>query len=82
VNATSGRGDIEVVEVPTSDLAEKLGNIKVANMIMLGAFIKVSNLVSFPRILKNLPTLLGAKKARLLKLNQEALEQGFDYVKG
>ena len=82
VNAASLRGDIEIVEVPTSDLAEKLGNIKVANMIMLGSFIKVSNLVSYPRILKNLPTLLGAKKARLLTLNQEALEQGFNYVKG
>jgi 2-oxoglutarate ferredoxin oxidoreductase subunit gamma len=82
VKAASVRGDIEVLEVPTTDLAEKLGNIKVANMIMLGAFIKVSNLVSFPRIVKNLPTLLGAKKARLLKLNHEALEQGFNYVKG
>jgi 2-oxoglutarate ferredoxin oxidoreductase subunit gamma len=81
VNAASLRGDIEVVEVPTSELAEKLGNIKVANMVMLGAFVRVSSIVSLPRLLKNLPAILGAKRERLLKINQEALEQGYDFVK-
>ena len=82
VNTASVRGDIEVVEVPTSELAEKLGNLKVANMIMLGSFIKVSNLISLPLLLKHLPTILGGKRASLLKINKEALEQGFNYVKG
>jgi len=81
VNAASLRGDIEVVEVPTSELAEKLGNIKVANMIILGAFIRVSSIVSFPRLLKNLPDILGAKRERLLKINQQALELGHAFVK-
>ena len=53
------RGDIEVVAVPTSELAEKLGTIKVANMVMLGAFIKVSNIVSFDFLMKNLAEILG-----------------------
>ena len=82
VNTSSVRGDIEVVEVPTSKLAEKLGNLRVTNMVMLGAFIKVSNLVSFPLLLKNLPVILGGKRASLLKINKEALEQGFNCVKG
>jgi 2-oxoglutarate ferredoxin oxidoreductase subunit gamma len=81
VNGASVRGDIEVVEVPTSELAEKLGNIKVANMIMLGAFIRVSSIVSLSRLLKNLPDILGAKRERLLKINQEALGQGYEFVK-
>jgi 2-oxoglutarate ferredoxin oxidoreductase subunit gamma len=81
VSAVSVRGDIEVVEVPTSELAEKLGNIKVANMIMLGAFVGVSSIISFPRLLKNLPDILGAKRERLLKINQEALGQGYEFVK-
>jgi 2-oxoglutarate ferredoxin oxidoreductase subunit gamma len=82
VNITSARGDIEVVEVPTSELAEKLGNLKVANMIILGVFIKASNLISFPLLLKNLPVILGGKRSRLLKINKEALEMGFNYSKG
>ena len=82
VNITSVRGDIEVVEVPTSELAEKLGNLKVANMIILGVFIRVSNITPFPLLLKNLPAILGEKRSRLLKINKEALELGFNFLQG
>lgn len=81
INVAAARGDIEVVEVPTSELAEKLGNIKAANMVMLGAFIKASNLVSLPLMLKNLPEILGEGKAKLIKINKEALETGYNYIK-
>ena len=81
VNISSVRGDIEVIEVPTSELAEKLGNIKVANMVMLGAFIKVSNLVSFPTMLKNLREILGEGKSKFLKINEKALQLGFNFLK-
>lgn len=81
INVSAARGDIEVVEVPTSELAEKLGNIKAANMVMLGAFIKASNLVSLPLMLKNLPEILGEGKAKLIKINKEALETGYNYIK-
>ena len=81
VNVAAARGDIEVVEVPTSELAEKLGSIRAANMVMLGAFIKVSNLVSLQLMLKNLPEILGEGKAKLIKINKEALEAGYNYIK-
>jgi 2-oxoglutarate ferredoxin oxidoreductase subunit gamma len=81
INVAAARGDIEVVEVPTSELAEKLGNIKAANMVMLGAFIKASKLVSLPLMLKNLPEILGEGKAKLIKINKEALETGYNYIK-
>jgi 2-oxoglutarate ferredoxin oxidoreductase subunit gamma len=81
VTTTSVRGDIEVLTIPTSELAEKLGTIKVANMIMLGALIRASNIISFDAMIKNLAELLGEGKSKLIKLNREALETGFNYVK-
>ncbi|MCX5817480.1 MAG: 2-oxoacid:acceptor oxidoreductase family protein [Proteobacteria bacterium] len=81
VDATSARGDIEVLAVPTSELAEKLGTIKVANMIMLGAFIKASMIISFDFLIKNLTGILGEGKSKLIKLNKDALELGYNYVK-
>jgi 2-oxoglutarate ferredoxin oxidoreductase subunit gamma len=81
VNVAAARGDIEVIEVPTNELAEKLGSIRAANMVMLGAFIKVSNLVSLQLMLKNLPEILGEGKAKLVKINKEALEAGYNYIK-
>ena len=81
VNTSSARGDIEILAIPTSDLAEKLGTIKVANMIMLGALIKASNIISFELMIKSLSEILGEGKSKLIKLNKEALELGFNYVK-
>lgn len=81
VNASSVRSDIEVLSIPTSELGEKLGTIKVANMIMLGALIRASNIISFDAMIKNLAELLGEGKSKLIKLNREALETGFNYVK-
>ena len=81
VDASSVRGDIEVLAVPTSELAEKLGAIKVANMIMLGAFVKASSIISFEFLIKNLTGILGEGKSKLIKLNKDALELGYNYVK-
>ena len=80
VEASSVRGDIETLGIPITQLATDLGNVKVANMIMLGAFIRISNLISFDRLIKNLPEILGAGKARLLKINTKAFETGFNYL--
>jgi len=81
VDISSARGDIEILAVPTSELAEKLGTIKVANMIMLGALIKASNAISFDFLIKNLTEILGEGKAKLIKLNKDALELGYNYAK-
>lgn len=80
VDTTSARSDIEVLTVPTSELAEELGTIKVANMIMLGAFVKASNIISFDFLIKNLTSVLGEGKAKLIKLNKDALELGYNYI--
>ena len=80
VDVTSARSDIEVLSVPTSELAEKLGTIKVANMVMLGAFIKASDIISYDFLIKNLTEILGEGKSKLIKLNKDALEIGYNYV--
>ncbi len=70
-----------MLAVPTSDLAEKMGTIKVANMIMLGAFLKASNIVAFDFMLNNLQEILGEGKAKMIKLNRQALEAGYTFLK-
>ena len=80
INTTPTRGDIEIVEVPATRLAEEMGNIRVANMVMLGSFIKVSKLVSFDTIMANLKEILGEGKTRLLKLNKDALVKGYNHL--
>jgi 2-oxoglutarate ferredoxin oxidoreductase subunit gamma len=81
VSTESARRDIEIISIPTSELAESLGSIKVANMVMLGALIKASGMISFDFMVGHLTEILGEGKAKLTKLNKSALVEGFNFVK-
>ena len=74
------RGDIEVIEVPATQIAEDLGNTKVANMVMLGAFVKKSNLVSIQTLIEGLKDTLGKSKASLVDINKKALNTGYNLI--
>jgi 2-oxoglutarate ferredoxin oxidoreductase subunit gamma len=81
VHTETARSDIEILAVPTSELAEKLGSIKVANMIMLGALVRASSMISYDAMVQNLAEILGKGRAKLLDLNKRALAVGHDYAK-
>jgi len=54
----------------------ELGNLKVANMVMLGAYIEVLNIFKSDDIIKVLKKLFGEGKAHLIDVNKSALEIG------
>ena len=66
------RDDIRVYNVPANDLAHELGYPVVANMIMLGAFIRASNVVSAGAVETVIRETLGKKKAELIDINLKA----------
>ena len=69
-NAT--RDDIKVVEVPVNELAVELGNARVANVIMLGAFVRATNVVSEGSVEKVIEQTIGARGAELRDINMKA----------
>lgn len=76
IEAGISRGDIDIVEVQANSIAEKLGSPRSANMVMLGAFIKKSNVVSISTLIEGLETTMKNKK--LIAINKEALVAGYD----
>ena len=79
IEAEVSRGDIEIIRVPANSIAEELGSPKSANMVMLGAFTKKSNLVSVTSVIEELKSTLK-KKQKLIAINQKALMIGYDLV--
>lgn len=79
INVGLNRGDIEFVSVPANAIAEKMGNVKSANMVMLGAFMKKSNIVSLKSLIDGLTVALKGNQ-KLITFNKEALAAGFDLV--
>jgi len=79
IEARPIRGDLEIVEVPVNDLAKQLSENKVTNMIMLGAFIKKTGLVSQETIVRVIKDTFGSRPG-VYKLNKSALSLGYDYL--
>lgn len=75
------RKDIEVVEVPANDIAEELGNIKCANMVMLGAYAKKSGAVNTETLKNNIKEVYHKVKEAMLDMNKKAVDKGAAAVK-
>jgi 2-oxoglutarate ferredoxin oxidoreductase subunit gamma len=74
------RSDISVYKVPANELAQELGNLKVANMIVLGAIVAASEAVKDESALQAFAKLF-AKKPQLVEINKLALQKGAEYIK-
>jgi 2-oxoglutarate ferredoxin oxidoreductase subunit gamma len=74
------RGDLEIFEIPVNDLAKQLKANRVINMIMLGAFIKKSDIVSLETMNDVLKDTFGNRSPAILKLNKSGLLMGYDYL--
>ena len=77
IEAEISRGDIDIVEVPANSIAEELGSPRSANMVMLGAFTKKSNLASLTSVIEALKDTLKNKQ-KLIAINKKALQAGYD----
>ena len=75
------RTDVKAVYVPCLEIAQELGNMKVANMVMLGAYIQAMGNLSFETIKEMLVHMFTGPKAKLVDLNIEALARGAACVK-
>lgn len=81
INREPERDDIEVLVVPANDLANELGNVKVANMIALGAYLAKKNIVELDVVKKALKKALPERRHELIPLNEKALDKGYSLVK-
>ena len=77
VETEISRGDIDIVTVPANSIAEELKSPKSANMVMLGAFTKKSNLVSLSSVIEGLEHTLG-RRQKLMATNRKALAAGYN----
>ena len=75
------REDLRAVYVPCDEIAAELGNNKVANMVMLGAYIAATNSLKVETIENMIHEMFAGKKAKLIPLNMEALRRGIEYGK-
>lgn len=73
--------DIDVFRIPATKIANDLGNVVASNMVMLGAYNEVKNLISLPTFLSCLKNSLRGKKEPFFEVNKLAIERGAEFVR-
>ena len=81
IDKKAKRDDIDVYYIPANEIADELGNSRVANMIMLGAYLEATNMVKVDSIIEAFTKVFGEKKAHLIPINKEAIEKGAEVVR-
>ncbi|MGD2105262.1 MAG: 2-oxoacid:acceptor oxidoreductase family protein [Anaerolineae bacterium] len=76
VPGESDRDDITSIYIPASDLATELGNVRMANVLCLGALVEATGVVSLEAMEQALDDHLPERHRDLLDLNKKALGKG------
>jgi len=80
ITGRPNRSDVDIWEIPTAEIASELGNPRVQNVVMMGAYVKMTRMVSAEIYMKSLKAILGTKKKAAMEINRKAFEAGFNYI--
>lgn len=77
VDLVPDRGDIEMFAVPANRIARELGNERSANMVMLGALVKMTAIIKIETISSSIEMMMGSKK-KIAESSVNAVMAGYE----
>ncbi len=80
IDIKSKRSDIKSYCVPANEIAKEVGSNKTANIVMLGAYIKVTGILKRETVSRAIKDVLGKKNSGMLPLNMLAFDRGAEYA--
>lgn len=80
IDRQPSRTDISVVKIPANQIAEELGDRRMANMVLLGGLLANLPVLPLPAIEKALAEHLPARHQKLLPTNSAALRKGASFI--
>lgn len=75
------RTDVRVIGIPAQKIATELGSDKVANVVLLGAVVEASGIISKKSAVHVVEEKLGKRKPQFLPMNLKALDRGMEAAK-
>jgi len=75
------RTDISIYQVEAAAEAARIDNLRVINMLVLGAYLKIKDYLKFEYVIEGLKKSLPERYHHLLGANSDALKTGMEIVK-
>lgn len=82
VRDRSLRADIDTLYVPANDLASELGNVRMANVVLLGAMLARREVVPIEGLRRTLDLHIPENRRSIIEPNKRALDRGLSFVRG
>ena len=74
------RKDITIYKVEATKIASEMGNAKIFNMVVLGAYLKIKPIVKMENVIKGLKKSIPERNHNLLPLNEQAITKGMEAI--
>ena len=81
VRTRAEREDIEAIYVPANDLAAELGNVKMANVVLLGAMLGRREIVPIESVVRTLDEHIPERRRKIIEPNKRALARGVEFAR-
>jgi 2-oxoglutarate ferredoxin oxidoreductase subunit gamma len=75
------RRDLDILTIPANEIAQKLGNDRLGNMVVMGAFVEKTKVVSQDTLIAALSETFEERYHHLLPANAEAIRKGAEYAR-
>lgn len=81
VRVRSGRDDIETIHIPANELAAELGNVKMANVVLLGAMLGAREILPVDCVKRTMEEHIPERRKHIIEPNKRALDRGIAFVR-
>ena len=72
---------VRAVGVPANEIADGLGNTKMANMVAIGAYVQLTGVVPLAVLKASLKKVISPNYAKMIPANEQAIQAGADAVR-
>ncbi|MFH1077126.1 MAG: 2-oxoacid:acceptor oxidoreductase family protein, partial [Pseudomonadota bacterium] len=72
----SRRAEVRFIDIPANTIAQKIGDIRIANIVMCGGLARATGLVSLDSLINGVKTIFKNKGSLVCDTNTQALIQG------
>lgn len=74
------RKDLDLLPIPANEIAQEMKNDRLANMVVIGAFVEKTKVVSLDTLIAALPKIFDERHHHLISANTEAIRKGAEYT--
>lgn len=78
MDESSLRDDCGILSIPANTVAEAIGNVRAANMVMMGAYVGASAIVKIESLISSLADVLPSHRHKLIPFNEQAIMRGVE----